>query len=165
MNQISYFIPRGNSSKSLCWHTNDFAVCFKCRRHRDAVYAACEAALAQNAADPRFSFLQYFWGLLPEATAEGAQCVVRIGPQLANRVGHVQGGILMGVAAETAKRAVPSHPVLSNISAWFTGPGRGGDLLARSWAVHTGRSLAVVRTEITGPDGARVLEATSAHAA
>ncbi len=130
-----------------------------------AVYAACETALAQNAADPRFSFLQYFWGLLPEATAEGAQCVVRIGPQLANRVGHVQGGILMGVAAETAKRAVPSHPVLSNISAWFTGPGRGGDLLARSWAVHTGRSLAVVRTEITGPDGARVLEATSAHAA
>ena len=129
------------------------------------VYAACETALARSAADPRFGFLQHFWGILPEAAAEGALCDVRIGPQLANRVGHVQGGILMGVAAETAKLAVPAHPVLSNISAWFTAPGRGGNLLARSWAVHTGRSLAVVRTEITGPDGARVLEATTAHAA
>lgn len=130
-----------------------------------AILAACDAALAAHAADPRHSFLRHFWGILPEATAEGAECRIKVGPQLANRVGHVQGGILMGVAAQTAMCAVPGHPSISNISSWFIGPGRGGELRARSWTVHAGRSLAVVRTEITGPDGARVLEATSAHAA
>ena len=130
-----------------------------------AILAACDTALAAHQAQPQHSFLRHFWGILPAATATGAECRIKVGPQLANRVGHVQGGILMGIAAQTAMCAVPNHPSLSNISAWFTGPGRGGELLARSWTVHAGRSLAVVRTEITGPDGARVLEATSAHAA
>ena len=60
---------------------------------------------------------------------------------------------------------MPNHPVLSNLSAWFTAPGRGETLLVKSWPVHSGRNLAVVRTEITGENGVRVLEATSAHAA
>ena len=133
-----------------------------------AVLAACDAALAalaarDSVADP--SFLQHFWGILPQRTQEGAQCMVAAGPQLANRVGHVQGGVSMGIAAHTAMCAVPDHPVLSNLSAWFTGPGRGAALLAKSWPVHRGRNFAVVHTEITGENGARVLEATSAHAA
>ena len=133
-----------------------------------AVLAACDAALAASAAPAATgstSFLQHFWGILPQRTADGAQCVVKTGPQLANRVGHVQGGILMGMAAHTAMCAVPDHPLLSNLSAWFTGPGRGPVLLVKSWPVHQGRSFAVVRTEITGENGARVLEVTSAHAA
>ena len=137
----------------------------QCDARERAVFAACEAALAASAADPRFTFLQRFWGIMPERTSEGAQCIVNVGPQLANRVGHVQGGILMGIAAETAALAVPQHPLMANLSAWFTGPGRGGTLLTKSWAVHVGRSLAVVHTQITTPEGARVLEATSAHAA
>lgn len=152
-----------------------------------AVLAACDAALAACAASTASvasggagestgdgvmarangggGFLQHFWGILPQRTAAGAQCIVNTGPQLANRVGHVQGGILMGMAAHTAMCAVPDHPLLSNLSAWFTGPGRGPELLVRSWPVHQGRSFAVVRTEITGEKGARVLEVTSAHAA
>ena len=139
-----------------------------------AVLAACDAALAacagpgagaDNGRAGSASFLQHFWGILPIRTAEGAECLVKTGPQLANRVGHVQGGISMGLAAHTAMCAVPDHPVLSNLSAWFTGPGRGPALLARSWPVHQGRNFAVVRTEVTGENGARVLEATSAHAA
>ena len=138
-----------------------------------AVLAACDAALAAGAAPASnttqhgggFAFLDHFWGITPLRSADGAQCVIATGPQLANRVGHVQGGILMGMAAATARCAVPHYPVLSNLSAWFTGPGRGDALLVKSWPVHTGRNLAVVRTEITGENGARVLEATSAHAA
>lgn len=142
-----------------------------------AVLAACDAALAAAGASAGAggaaggpggggpSFLQHFWGILPQRTAGGAECLVQTGPQLANRVGHVQGGILMGLAAHTAKCAVPDHPLLSNLSAWFTGPGRGPVLSAKSWPVHQGRNFAVVRTEITGENGARVLEATSAHAA
>ncbi len=130
---------------------------------------AAQAASATQRAGRGFSFLDHFWGITPQRTADGAQCIaqciVKTGPQLANRVGHVQGGILMGMAAATARCAVPNHPVLSNLSAWFTGPGRGDTLLVKSWPVHTGRNLAVVRTEITGAGGARVLEATSAHAA
>ena len=143
------------------------------------VLAACDAALAAREVPVssttrhsaiehgggKFSFLDHFWGITPQRSADGAQCVVSTGPQLANRVGHVQGGILMGMAAATARCAVPNHPLLSNLSAWFTGPGRGDTLLVKSWPVHTGRNLAVVRTEITGAGGARVLEATSAHAA
>ena len=133
-----------------------------------AVLSACDAALAACAtyvATGNTGFLQHFWGILPQRTAHGAECLVKTGPQLANRVGHVQGGILMGLAAQTAQCAVPDHPVLSNISAWFTSPGRGAALLAKSWPVHQGRNFAVVRTEITGENGARVLEVTSAHAA
>lgn len=129
------------------------------------VLAACDAALAASGTDAQYSFLQRFWGILPERTAKGAQCRMPIGPHLANRVGHVQGGILMGLAAETARCAVPLHRSVANLSAWFAGPGRGDTLLAKSWVVHGGRSLAIVRTEITGANGARVLEATSAHAA
>ena len=128
-----------------------------------AVLDACDAAIAN--ASEQTSFLRHFWGILPRPTADGAECLPRIGPQLANRVGHVQGGILMGMAAETARRAAPDHPVLANLSAWFIGPGRGDALLVRSRVLHAGRSLAVVRTEITGSNGERVLETTSAHAA
>ena len=70
--------------------------------------------------------------------------------------------------AVLAHRTSPTNmglALLANLSAWFTGPGRGGNLIARSRVVHAGRSLAVVRTEITAEDGSRVLEATSAHAA
>ena len=126
---------------------------------------AGQAARATQHVGSGLSFLDHFWGITPQRTADGAQCLVSTGPQLANRVGHVQGGILMGMAAATARCAAPNHPLLSNLSAWFTGPGRGDTLLVKSWPVHTGRNLAVVRTEITGENGARVLEATSAHAA
>ena len=128
-----------------------------------AVLDACDAALAN--ASEQTSFLRHFWGILPRPVAAGAECHLRIGPQLANRVGHVQGGILMGIAAETARLAAPEHAVLANLSAWFIGPGRGDALLVKSRVLHAGRSLAVVRTEITGPKGERVLETTSAHAA
>ena len=49
------------------------------------------------------------------------------------------------------------------MSAWYIGAGRGERLVARSRAIHTGRSFAVVRTEITTPEGARVLETVSQH--
>lgn len=134
-----------------------------------AILAACDAALAAEdalgAGSASSTFLKRFWGIAPATSRDGAACLLKVGPQLANRVGHVQGGILMGAAAETAKMAAPDHPVLSNIAAWFIAPGRGETLLVSSRIIHAGRSLAVVRTGITGTDGARVMEFTSAHAA
>ena len=131
------------------------------------ILAACDAVLAAGAAGAagRVSFLRRFWDILPAAVQGGAYCRTVTGPHMANRVGHVQGGILLGIAAETARVAVPRHSVFSNISAWFLSPGRDAHLECRASIVHEGRSFAVIRSEITGAGGVRVFEAMTAHAA
>lgn len=128
-----------------------------------AVLRAAEAALARD--DSEHAFIEHFWGILPKQTAQGATCRVRIGPQIGNRVGHVQGGVLFGIAQATASAAVPRHPAVSTISAWYISPGHGKALSVRSKVIHAGRSFAVVRTEIKNADGTLVLEAVSSHAA
>jgi acyl-coenzyme A thioesterase PaaI-like protein len=127
------------------------------------VMRAARRALARS--DARHGFIEHFWGVLPKATQSGATCRVRIAPQIGNRVGHVQGGILFGLAQGTAAAAVPRHPAISNISAWYVSPGQGAALSVRSKVIHAGRSFAVVRTEINSNEGRRVLEAVSNHAA
>jgi acyl-coenzyme A thioesterase PaaI-like protein len=97
-------------------------------------------------------------------TGAGSRCTVRIGPQHGNRVGHVQGGLLLGLAAITARAAAPQHPQLSAIAAWYISPGQGGALKITSRRFHEGRSFAAVRTEIRNADGSRVLEVVSHHA-
>lgn len=128
-----------------------------------AVLTACDAALERTRA-PR-AFIERFWGALPERTRNGARCNVPVGPHHGNRVGHVQGGLLLGLAAVTACAAVPRHPGLSALAAWFIGPGRGPALRIRSARLHEGRSFAAVRTEVRNADGSRVLELVSHHAA
>jgi len=128
-----------------------------------AILSACDAALKR--VDGRHAFIDEFWSALPQATADGARCRVGIGPQHGNRVGHVQGGLLLGLAAVNAQAAAPQHRRLSAISAWFISPGQGRSLTIRSQRFHEGRSFAGVRTRITNADGTRVLEAVSHHAA
>jgi acyl-coenzyme A thioesterase PaaI-like protein len=127
------------------------------------VVRASELALKRSSAE--HSYIEHFWGLLPKATSGGATCRVKIGPQIGNRVGHVQGGVLFGLAQATAAAAVPRHPAMSNISLWYISPGQGTSLSVRSRIVHAGRSFAVVRTEIKTSDGKLVLEAVTNHAA
>lgn len=126
------------------------------------ILAACDAALAAGGGR---EFLAHFWGLRPEAEPDGARCRIAPGPHMANRVGHVQGGILLGLAAATARAALPRHTVFSSLAAWFISPGQGEALECSARVVHAGRSFAVVRTEILGPGGVRVLEAMTSHAA
>lgn len=128
-----------------------------------AVLRAAEAA--SKAHDTQHTFIERFWNIMPKHTATGATCRVKIGPQIGNRVGHIQGGILIGVAQACAAAAVPRHPAMSNISAWYISPGKGRALSVRSKIIHSGRSFAVVRTEVKNADGTRVLEAVSNHAA
>lgn len=127
-----------------------------------AILARCDGALAGEFAGE--SFARRFWDIAPRRDEGGAVTRTVTGPHLANRVGHVQGGILLGLVAETARAAVPRHGVFSSLSAWFLSPGRGAALECRACIVHQGRSFAVVRTEITGDGGVRVMEAMSAHA-
>ena len=127
------------------------------------IMKACNSALRR--ADQQHAFIEHFWGALPVATAHGARCTVRIGPHHGNRVGHVQGGLLLGLAAITGRAAVPRHPHLSAIAAWYISPGQGRALKIQSRRFHEGRSFAAVRTEIKNADGSRVLEVVSHHAA
>ena len=127
-----------------------------------AVVRAANAALKH--ADTSYAFIQRFWGVMPKATADGATCRVRIGAQIGNRVRHVQGGILVGLAQATATAAVPRHPRVSTISAWYVSPGHGTSLSVRSKIVHAGRSFAVVKTEVRNADRSLVLEVLSNHA-
>ncbi len=128
-----------------------------------AILKACDAALLKASAHA--SFIEQFWGGVPRSTARGAANRVMIGPHIANRVGHVQGGILIGLAATCACTAAPAAMLLSNLSAWYISPGRGTALRIRSRILHAGRTITVVRTEITTADGERVIEAVSSHVA
>ena len=128
-----------------------------------AILNACELAI--DGAGRKHTFIDHFWNALPQADETGARCHVSLGPQHGNRVGHVQGGLLLGLAATTAQFAAPRHPRLSAISAWFISPGQGDSLAIQSRRFHEGRSFAGIRTEIRNADGTRVLEMVSHHAA
>lgn len=131
--------------------------------HERLILEVCDAALAK--ASPQAAFIEHFWGGVPRRNAKGASNRVEIGPHIGNRIGHVQGGILFGLAATNACAAAPSVMMLSNISAWYISPGRGAALVVRSSVLHAGRTIAVVRTEIKTADGERVLEAVTQHSA
>jgi acyl-coenzyme A thioesterase PaaI-like protein len=110
-------------------------------------------------------FLSRFWGYEPVHAPGGARCTLTNGAHVGNRVGHAQGGILMGLAAVTAEAALPSSWRLGSITACFVSPGIGAKLRARSKVVHRGRLTAVVRTEVLGAERKRVLEVLSTHSA
>lgn len=104
----------------------------------------------------RGNFIESFWG---------AARRLENGRHVGNRVGHAQGGILVGMAASSAAAALPSGWQLSGITALYISPGEGKALRASSKIVHSGRLTAVVRTQITGKNRRRVLEVVTTHAA
>lgn len=110
------------------------------------------------------SFIRRFWGYEPHHAEGGASCAVKNGPHIGNRVGHVQGGVLLGLAAATACAALPPTWMLTGVSAWYISPGEGRTLKARSKILHHGRLTSVVRTQITGKHNRRVLEVVTTHA-
>lgn len=125
--------------------------------------ADVDAALAAAGAHGG-SFIRRFWGYEPHHVEGGASCSVKNGPHIANRVGHVQGGISLGLAAATACAALTPHWALTSISACYISPGEGRSLKARSRILHHGRLTSVVRTQITGKHNRRVLEVVTTHA-
>jgi acyl-coenzyme A thioesterase PaaI-like protein len=125
--------------------------------------ATCDAALAK--ASPHASFIESLWSGAPRRVASGATNRVALGQHVANRVGHVQGGLLLAMAAATARMAAPSAMLLSSIGGFYISPGRGKALKVRSTLLHAGRRTAVIATGITTLSGERVLHAVSQHVA
>ena len=110
------------------------------------------------------SFISRFLGIEPRQTDRGASCRMRNGAHVGNRVGHAQGGILMGLAGATAAATLGPEWTLASIAASFTSPGEGESLEAMASVIHRGRFTAVVRTEVIASGGRRVLEVTTNHA-
>ena len=133
------------------------------RGHEPEILAACDQALRKTSAHT--SFIQQLWGGVPRRTAHGASNRVRLGPHLGNRVGHLQGGISLGIAAACACAAVPATMMLSNVSACYISPGHGKAVKVKSRVVHAGRTVAVVQTEIRNVTGERVLDVVTQHVA
>lgn len=129
--------------------------------HERAVLAHADAALAAVTPDTRF--IQHFWGQAPYRSATGAKCATANGPQIGNRVGHVQGGLQVALAALTAAAALPPDWMLSGISAWFIRAAQGRTLHVTSRIVHHGRNTAVVRSVIAGRGRQRMLEVVTTH--
>jgi acyl-coenzyme A thioesterase PaaI-like protein len=122
---------------------------------------ACEQAEA--AATAMHPFIEHFWCGIPEADHGRARLRVAVTPHVANRIGHVQGGLLLGLAVKVANAAAPGDMRLSNISNYFLSPGVGKCLDIHSRIEHQSRSLAIARTQVMSDSGKLVLEATSQH--
>ena len=109
-------------------------------------------------------FLANFWGYVPKRRRDGATCTAAHGMHIGNRVGHAQGGVTFGLAANTAVAALGSEWPLSSASAWYVGPGTGLKLRARSSVIHKGLLTAVVHTRIEDEEKRGVLECVTSHA-
>jgi acyl-coenzyme A thioesterase PaaI-like protein len=127
-----------------------------------AVLAHAEASLGKASA--KLSFIEAFWGYEPHRTQTGASCTMKNGAHVGNRVGHAQGGLLVGLAARTAMAALPASWALASATACFVSPGEGDSLHASAKIIHHGRDTAVARTEVTGAGGRKVLQVMTTHA-
>ena len=108
--------------------------------------------------------LAALWNPVVKRTPNGARGRLAVGMHVGNRVGHVQGGLLMHAALATAEAAVPDHPIVTGASAWYISPGQGKVVSARSIILQSGRNIAVVRTELYSDGRKLALEVVSNHA-
>lgn len=109
-------------------------------------------------------FIRHFFGFHPHPIERGAHVVLQNGPHVGNRVGHVQGGITLGLALTAANAALGQDWMLSSVTASYVSPGEGDTITARSHTIHRGKLTAVVRTEVTSSHGKQVLEVLTNHA-
>ncbi|AFK64329.1 hypothetical protein TKWG_23690 [Advenella kashmirensis WT001] len=98
---------------------------------------------------------------MPQAHGKAATCEIECGLHIGNRVGHVQGGILLGLAISTSLATVEHGWRMLEISANFIRPGTEGTLKASSRIVNQGRNLAHVTCDITTDTGRLVLQTQS----
>lgn len=122
-------------------------------------------ARADAALDSGGPFISAFWGVDCKVTEQGATSITANGVHIANRVGHVQGGAQLGIAAMTAAFALGDDWLITSIDASYLRPGEGVTLRGSSEVLHRGRSTAVVATKLTDEQGRVILAASSTHAA
>jgi uncharacterized protein (TIGR00369 family) len=123
------------------------------------IMARADAAL--NGAGP---FIEGFWGVDCRATETGSVSVTANGAHVANRIGHLQGGAQLGVAAVTAAAALGDGWLMTSVDASYLRPGEGGEFRGSAEVLHRGRSTAVIMTRLMDERGRVILTAASTHA-
>lgn len=118
-----------------------------------ATYQAAVEARARTACFP-----DAFWGLRERPHTGGGWCRLTSSPHVSNRVGHVQGGVLVGQALSAARTAAPVGWRVSHLSLNFLSPGMAPGTLAHARLLHRGRSTAVARVETRGRDRRHLVE-------
>ncbi len=159
--------PKGVITRGLPWEGGEDGAQLPLLKKRDLDAAEKEVIrrvekamrVAKNG-----DLLASLWNPVVKRTAQGASGRLPVGMHVGNRVGHVQGGLLLNAALATAEAAVPEHPVLTGASAWYISPGQGKVINAKSTILQSGRNIAVVRTELFNAGRKLVLEVVSNHA-
>ena len=128
-----------------------------------AVFARAGDAL-QRAQSKGTSFITEFWDIAVEPIDGGARAIFRNGPHAANLVGHLQGGLQMGLAEMTAAGALGDGWAMTSLNACFVRAGVGKEFVTTSEVMHRGRTTAVLVNRIRDEQGRLVLETTSTHA-
>lgn len=127
----------------------------------DAEQAVWKRVLQAEQEPGRGSFIERFWGMLPDpgSTPGQARCRVESGIHIGNRSGHVQGGIMLGVAAATCAAAMPENWHLLDLSAQFLEPGIGPHIDTSATVLRSGRNLAVMECRIADAAGQPIFSA------
>ena len=159
--------PKGVAMAGLPWEGGQDGAQLPLLKKRD-LEAAEKEVIRRVEKAMRFAqnsgLLASLWNPVVKRTANGASGRLPVGMHVGNRVGHVQGGLLLNAALVTAEVAVPEHPILTGASAWYISPGQGKVVSARSTILQSGRNVAVVRTELFNAGRKLVLELVSNHA-
>ncbi len=110
----------------------------------------------RRAPDPFAAYL----GVEVLAAAPGeARLRLPLASTVGNLVGHAQGGVVYGLAAEAVARAGGGRPL--EVSVKFLRPGVGASLEAVARVLHAGREVAAVQCDLAGEDGRVVATATA----
>lgn len=123
---------------------------------------ACACA---READGTASFLDRFWALRPSApagTEAGAAWSVALGPHNSNRVGHLQGGVLLGMLASACSLAVQERYGLVDIAVQYVEAAHEDPLALQAVPARTGSNAAFVHASLRGAGG-RLLASAQAH--
>ncbi|MEO8104496.1 MAG: acyl-CoA thioesterase domain-containing protein, partial [Betaproteobacteria bacterium] len=124
------------------------------------IMARADAALQQGG-----SFISAFWGVECRASDNGAVSTTANGAHVANRVGHLQGGVQLGIAGLTAAAALGADDwLMTSIDASYLRPGEGAQFRGSAEVLHRGRSTAVVMTKLTDEQDRVIMTAASTHA-
>jgi acyl-coenzyme A thioesterase PaaI-like protein len=119
-------------------------------------------ARARNAEDPSAessSFLERFWEMVPQSGEGWAECRLNRGLHVSNRIGDIQGGALLGLAALTSTAVLPRDWRLVDVSAQFLAPSAGSWVRARAGTIRLGRNIAYIECRVTDEAGQLVLTA------
>ena len=122
------------------------------------------ARVALKASAHGRAFVEHLWGHIAKPAKGGSINSVPLGMHNGNRVGHVQGGVLFGIAAATAQAALPTVSKLTGASAWYISGGTGHSLRLRSRLLQHGRTVGVVLTQVVDQNKRIVLEMVTNHA-